>query len=397
MRNGFGLKLLHKFFNLPFLQLQRETLLRQLERNELETNTTIQELDVYCNTDEADYSKFLENLNQRRREAADSNANIMKRSQSGPIIVIGAGKPIPYAAAPKPKSVAVVEQTPITSLEEFCPDGGRIDGGFLDDVQQMKEPVQQQQQQQVDSDSDTDTGNPLVSELQDDFNEPQPQEPNTSVKEHNKTARRPVSDGSSELESDMMKQTNDEFDSTINSEISEITSEALDAWIGVDSKWRRSPEGGEDVSAASQTLDYSGGTVYDDSTSVTSSNVQMELLSSKYSHSPANASLNNSENEGSAGSFKKEKKKKDKVSFKPKSLRLKNALSRVCFFSLRRKPNTRNRPRTRTGRRSRRVRARGGTRGVRGRRALRTGTSWRSSSTVRLVLTSMRLMRRFSS
>lgn len=40
-----------------------------------------------------------------------------------------------------------------------------------------------------------------------------------------------------------MKQTIDEFDSTINSEISELTSDAYDAWIGADTKWRRSPEG----------------------------------------------------------------------------------------------------------------------------------------------------------
>lgn len=76
MRNGFGLKLLHKFFNLPFLQLQRETLLRQLERNEAETKATIQELDVYCDSDEANYGKFLDNLVKKRREIADNNANI---------------------------------------------------------------------------------------------------------------------------------------------------------------------------------------------------------------------------------------------------------------------------------------------------------------------------------
>lgn len=42
MRNGFGLKLLHRFFNLPFLQLQKESLLRQIERNERETLATSQ-------------------------------------------------------------------------------------------------------------------------------------------------------------------------------------------------------------------------------------------------------------------------------------------------------------------------------------------------------------------
>lgn len=40
-----------------------------------------------------------------------------------------------------------------------------------------------------------------------------------------------------------MKQTNDEFDSTINSEISELTSDAYDPCMGFDTKWRPSPEG----------------------------------------------------------------------------------------------------------------------------------------------------------
>lgn len=178
MRNGFGLKLLHKFFNLPFLQLQKETLLKQLERNEAETRATIQELDVYADSDEANYNKFLDNLIRKRREIADSNANIpvqvssnatvssqqgivqteVKRSQSGPI-VIGAGKPIPFGSAVNnagvPKSfsqnagfagksngvegnlpdVRSLEINPIASVEEFCPDGGQLDRSFLEDVQ----------------------------------------------------------------------------------------------------------------------------------------------------------------------------------------------------------------------------------------------------------------------
>lgn len=168
MRNGFGLKLLHKFFNLPFLQLQRETLLKQLERNETEINATIQELDIYCNSDEANYNKFLDNLIKKRREIADSNANIpsvssqsnqtqgdVKRSQSGPI-VIGAGKPIPFTNAPIIKStshnsgfiskeatssdIKRVEINPIASVEEFCPDGGQLDRSFLDDMHSSPEP-----------------------------------------------------------------------------------------------------------------------------------------------------------------------------------------------------------------------------------------------------------------
>lgn len=34
MRNGFGLRLLHKFLGLPFLRLQKDTLNALLERNQ---------------------------------------------------------------------------------------------------------------------------------------------------------------------------------------------------------------------------------------------------------------------------------------------------------------------------------------------------------------------------
>ena len=58
MRNGFGLKYIHKFFNLPFLQLQRETLMKQLETNREETQVTLQELDFYAESDDANYDLY---------------------------------------------------------------------------------------------------------------------------------------------------------------------------------------------------------------------------------------------------------------------------------------------------------------------------------------------------
>ncbi|XP_021937197.1 rab-like protein 6 isoform X2 [Zootermopsis nevadensis] len=75
MRNGFGLKLLHKFFNLPFLQLQKETLLGQLETNEHEIQLTTQELDLYQDSEDADYNKFIDNLMNKRRQAADMTSS----------------------------------------------------------------------------------------------------------------------------------------------------------------------------------------------------------------------------------------------------------------------------------------------------------------------------------
>lgn len=63
MRNSFGLKLLHKFFNLPFLALQRDSLLKQLDTNLQEMSLTNEELDLYLETDDASYDKYIKTVN----------------------------------------------------------------------------------------------------------------------------------------------------------------------------------------------------------------------------------------------------------------------------------------------------------------------------------------------
>uniref|UniRef100_A0A2I3GEL0 Rab-like protein 6 n=1 Tax=Nomascus leucogenys TaxID=61853 RepID=A0A2I3GEL0_NOMLE len=67
MKNSFGLKYLHKFFNIPFLQLQRETLLRQLETNQLDMDATLEELSVQQETEDQNYGIFLEMMEARSR------------------------------------------------------------------------------------------------------------------------------------------------------------------------------------------------------------------------------------------------------------------------------------------------------------------------------------------
>ncbi|XP_041691777.1 rab-like protein 6 isoform X2 [Coregonus clupeaformis] len=67
MKNGFGLKYLHRFFNIPFLQLQRETLLRQLETNQLDMDATLEELCVQQETEDQNYEIFLENMETRNK------------------------------------------------------------------------------------------------------------------------------------------------------------------------------------------------------------------------------------------------------------------------------------------------------------------------------------------
>ena len=74
MRNGFGLKFLHKFLNLPFLTLQKECLLTQLETNKREMSATLQELDLYLESDDANYDSFSSGVTKRRRAQAESLA-----------------------------------------------------------------------------------------------------------------------------------------------------------------------------------------------------------------------------------------------------------------------------------------------------------------------------------
>lgn len=78
LRNGFGLKFLYKWFNLPFLQLQRESLLLQLERNSQETNATNDELDMLQESEEQNYELFVETLNNRRRQMAEQLSSASK-------------------------------------------------------------------------------------------------------------------------------------------------------------------------------------------------------------------------------------------------------------------------------------------------------------------------------
>lgn len=82
MRNGFGLKFLHKFFNLPFLHLQRETLLKQLETNCKEIHTTCEELDIIQDSDEQNYDRFLNMITDRRRQIADQLSHVPPKTMN---------------------------------------------------------------------------------------------------------------------------------------------------------------------------------------------------------------------------------------------------------------------------------------------------------------------------
>ncbi|CAL1677070.1 unnamed protein product [Lasius platythorax] len=444
MRNGFGLKLLHKFFNLPFLQLQRETLLKQLETNEEETRLTIQELDLFQDSDDADYNKFLDNLVNRRRALADSvsasnlvsnvvpssmssyhlpNTNAagdVKRSVSmpGPI---GGGTPIPVKSLemkslPKKESSATstlnnlsnsmkasqivtspISQNsavkievakpaesindngerrdslnrppslmskifghkkedetdgklpnvknlslnaPLTSVEDFVPDDGMLDRSFLEDSSQVS--PQKVQQEEVDSESDTETANPLVAGYEDDL---------SSIEEvaspiQPKLAENPLSKQKHKLEPLSGAEINTEKPSQITkrdsvssieqelhisnnyepNEQPEMNSDAIDSWLRRDSKWRQSPEGGEDVSSTSTRKDRLELSDKSLDVSMTSSNVHLELLdNSSIRHINSNASSpvmkerKKHKEKGDEKEKRKKKKAKDKDKDKEKT------------------------------------------------------------------------------
>jgi hypothetical protein len=67
----------------------------------------------------------------------------------------------------------------------------------------------------------------------------------------------------------------------LNGEVAEITADALDTWLSTDSKWRQSPEGGEDSNHSTSVAREDVEEEEDNSTSLASSSVHLELLELK--------------------------------------------------------------------------------------------------------------------
>lgn len=72
MKNGFGLRLIEKFFNVPFLKLQEASLLKQLELNRQEYLTTREELSLMEESTHKEYEQYLELQTIKRRQLADA-------------------------------------------------------------------------------------------------------------------------------------------------------------------------------------------------------------------------------------------------------------------------------------------------------------------------------------
>lgn len=72
MKNGFGLKLIEKFFNIPFLRLQETSFLKQLELNRCEFMSTLEELELMQESINREYEQYLEFQTFKRRQEADA-------------------------------------------------------------------------------------------------------------------------------------------------------------------------------------------------------------------------------------------------------------------------------------------------------------------------------------
>lgn len=129
MKNGFGLKYLHRFFNIPFLQLQRETLLRQLETNQLDMDATLEELCVQQETEDQNYEIFLENLESRSKgygSPGPANGQSPSSGSQSPIVPPSGAStgssspstpqpPVPSQVLPQSPSVSASSPPPPTT------------------------------------------------------------------------------------------------------------------------------------------------------------------------------------------------------------------------------------------------------------------------------------------
>lgn len=322
MRNGFGLRLLHKFFGIPFLYLQKSALEASLKKNEQDADICRLEITEFLKSNESDYTNFLENLISRKKTQPSSAPSTPLDQMPRPTksIILGGGHPIivpdknshlavastsavntakisspvgnkltvsPAKQSPSIEAVRIPKSATIGSIpvegsssgfvatgnagtllgspgskisnvDEFCPDGGVLDKSFLDDAMDGPTAVQDHNPVQETDSEDESHHNPLVSRFDDEFvgdGADQPNDPTAKpsmvldiprktnpLRQELTPSPNPVvvdrafSLSSIELEIDRVDTANADAGSLNDSE----------SW-SLDTKERRSPEGGEDV------------------------------------------------------------------------------------------------------------------------------------------------------
>lgn len=261
MRNGFGLRYLYKFFNLPYLHLQRETMLKQLERNGSEINATCQELDAMINSDDYNYDSFLEMLTNKRRLMADQlsatknvdqmgmlpprsvsmpanmatmangdsqqNHLISSRNQYNepapivkpmPSIIIGANNPLPpkfqqQFQKNKPDKNHTTTTTPynvsVKNIEDFIPDDGEQNmfRKFLDEPNLPQTDLPPVIDEEDSDDDDTMGNNQIVAKYQEELDPEdmiviESNDNKLSISNENESSEQVVKNGGNEINSD---------------------------------------------------------------------------------------------------------------------------------------------------------------------------------------------------
>lgn len=182
LRNGFGLKFLHRFFNVPFLTLQRQALLRQLEVNSRDILATQEELDVYMESEEANYQLFSDSKTAIRRAAAEQvapcpSSSIVAGQPSNMVEVRPApaipdisysNKPStapPTAPSPPAPTVPSPQRPPAPdTVDTFVPEEADFDT-FLTEPESARS--QERSLQEGESSEDEEGGNPMVARYED--------------------------------------------------------------------------------------------------------------------------------------------------------------------------------------------------------------------------------------
>ncbi|XP_048773492.1 rab-like protein 6 isoform X2 [Ostrea edulis] len=117
MKNGFGLKYLHKFFNLPYLNLQRETLMKQLETNALDMESTLEELDIHEESEEQNYDVFIDSVCNKRRQQQEELAKAATEGATLRQEVVDTPDKKTDSSVPKSLSMPSLQKSTITPKE----------------------------------------------------------------------------------------------------------------------------------------------------------------------------------------------------------------------------------------------------------------------------------------
>ncbi|KFB37681.1 hypothetical protein ZHAS_00004930 [Anopheles sinensis] len=293
MRNGFGLRLLHKFFGVPFLYLQKSALEASLRKNAQDLDICRLEIEEYQKSDDSDYGRFLENLisKKKAREGTSTQptdpASLIRPTKS---IILGAGHPIivpdrnSHLAVSSTTTVNTTKLGPqqrqeqptrsatmttlsselnfgkIDNVDEFCPDGGVLDKSFLEDTLDAgpgrQPPTVAANVGDSDDDDEGDRHNPLVTRFDDEelgvdpTDGPEvaaPETANPKAKEERfNPGERKFSLSSVELELERVGTTATGVKAKLGA-----TDYGYGGWGPINTKERRSPEGGEDVVSTS--------------------------------------------------------------------------------------------------------------------------------------------------